>query len=121
MLGARINQSAKSITRSKFIELEYLSNKVKSKAIIKYALSKILGEHHNGLDINHSALTIEHLIPESFIKIGVGSDSVANIGNLILLDNNTNSNKLKDRLPEDKIAILKSNGYPLDVNFISRF
>ncbi|HGE6007995.1 TPA: DUF262 domain-containing protein, partial [Vibrio cholerae] len=52
----------------KFLELNYLSNKTRSKNVIKYSLCKLLGSQSNGLDINHVNLTIEHLIPESYIK-----------------------------------------------------
>nr|WP_319557080.1 DUF262 domain-containing protein [uncultured Vibrio sp.] len=102
----------------KFLELNYLSNRTKSKNIIKYSLCKLLGSQANGLDINHSNLTIEHLIPESRAKKGVGSEIIGSIGNLLLTDASTNGHKLKDKDTSDKIALLEAAGYPLDVNFI---
>ena len=102
----------------KFIELSYLSNRTKSKKIIKYVLSKLLGDNSNGLDINHESLTIEHLIPEANIKLGVNQDLIGNIGNLILTDANTNGHKLKDKNAIDKIKILDDNNYPLTFSFI---
>lgn len=97
----------------KFCELEYLSNTTKYKNIIKYALSLVYGNTICGLDIDHNSLTIEHIIPESAIKNGVSASSVANIGNLILVDEKTNSNDLRDKLPIEKIKSLKNCGHPL--------
>lgn len=97
----------------KFCELEYLSNVTKYKNIVKYALGLLYGNTVCGLDIDHDSLTIEHLIPESAIKNGVSASSVANIGNLILVDEKTNSNTLRDKSPIEKIRSLKNQGYPL--------
>ncbi|CAM2895520.1 MULTISPECIES: DUF262 domain-containing protein [Shewanella] len=102
----------------KFMELNYLSNKTRNKTIIKYALCKILGDNHGGLDIDHDNLTIEHLTPESKIKYGASQDSVGCIGNLILTDQNTNGSILSDKAPEIKISHLKSSGYPVTQNFL---
>ncbi|ENY3837105.1 DUF262 domain-containing protein [Vibrio vulnificus] len=102
----------------KFLDLNYLSNRTKSKNIIKYSLGKLLGSQANGLDINHSNLTIEHLIPESRVKQGVSSEIIGSIGNLLLTDAGTNGHKLKDKETSDKIALLEAAGYPLDANFI---
>ncbi|WP_306603086.1 DUF262 domain-containing protein [Azonexus sp.] len=99
----------------KFCEFEYLSNITKYKNVIKYALSLLYGNTICGLDINHDSLTIEHLIPESSIKNGVSASIVANIGNLILVDEKTNSNDLRDKSPVEKIKNLKSCGYPLEL------
>lgn len=102
----------------KFLELTYLSNRTKSKSIIKYALRRLVGNNTNGLDINHENLTIEHLIPEAKIKTGTDSDIIGSIGNLILTDSSTNSHRLKDKDPVEKIAILKQAGYPLSKFFL---
>ena len=102
----------------KFLELNYLSKKTKSKTIIKYALCRLLGKNSNGLDINHSNLTIEHLLPEANIKNGGDPDVVGSIGNLILTDANTNGHMLKDKAPSEKIKILIENGYPLEQNYL---
>lgn len=104
----------------KFLELNYLSNKTKSKNVIKYSLCKLLGSRSNGLEINHSSLTIEHLIPESYSKRGIELDLIGNIGNLVLTDANTNAQTLKDNEPKDKLALLKSSGYPLEPNFLDQ-
>lgn len=102
----------------RFLDLNYLSNKTKSKKVIKYSLCKLLGSQSNGLDINHINLTIEHIIPESLIKSGSDPLIIGSVGNLLLTDASTNGHKLKDNFPADKVAILNENGYPLEMNFI---
>lgn len=102
----------------KFLDLNYLSNKTKSKTIIKYALCRLLGKNSNGLDINHSNLTIEHLLPEAKIKTGEDPDVIGSIGNLVLTDANTNGHMLKDKNSLEKIKILTENGYPLEQNYL---
>ncbi len=102
----------------KFLDLDYLSNKTKSKNVIKYSLCKLLGTQSNGLDINHSNLTIEHIIPEAMMKSGSDPFIIGNVGNLLLTDASTNGHKLKDNLPTEKISILSKTGYPLEANFI---
>lgn len=102
----------------KFLELNYLSNKTRSKSIIKYALCRLLGGKSNGLNINHGHLTVEHLIPEAKIKNGVDPDVVGNVGNLILTDEVTNGHVLKDKDPLIKLKLLGDNGYPLVLNYL---
>lgn len=96
-----------------FAELNYLSNKTRNKSIIKYVLSKQLGEAISGLNINHHLLTIEHYIPESSLKSGGVANIVGGIGNLLLIDEATNNNTLKNSPAEVKYKILKDNNYPL--------
>lgn len=102
-----------------FIELNYLSNKTRSKNTIKYILSKQLGDAISCLNINHKLLTIEHYIPESAIKSGTPPEVVGCIGNLLLIDESTNNNVLKDASTEEKYKILVEKGYPLKQTYIS--
>ncbi|MFZ6772430.1 DUF262 domain-containing protein [Undibacterium sp. SXout7W] len=97
----------------KFLTLTYLANRTKHKNVIKYSLSRQLGEQINGLKINLDNLTIEHLLPESFIKKGTSEDVVGNIGNLLLVESKTNSDRLKDKEPSEKIKFLKEINYPV--------
>ena len=102
-----------------FIELTYLSNKTRSKNAIKYILSKQLGDAISCLNINHKLLTIEHYIPESAIKSGTPPEIVGCIGNLLLIDESTNNNILKDSSIESKYKTLVEKGYPLKQTYIS--
>ena len=102
----------------KFLELNYLSNKTRNKSVIKYALRRLVGNNSNGLDINHDNLTIEHLIPESRIKLDLEDDIIGSIGNLILTDSNTNGHRLKDKTITEKITLLTQTGFPLTKFFL---
>lgn len=96
----------------KFSELEYSSSKTKNKAIVKYTLSKLLPQNSNGLTIDLENLTIEHLLSQCTLS----SDSeayVASIGNLILLDQKTNSEVVTNKTPTEKFKILSEKSYPL--------
>ena len=102
----------------KFSELEYSSKKTKHKAIVKYTLSKLLESDNSGLTIDYENLTIEHILSESELKRDFDA-KVASIGNLILLDQKTNSEELADKKPEEKIKILAQKKYPLNQVFIT--
>ncbi|EQA8865865.1 TPA: DUF262 domain-containing protein [Citrobacter braakii] len=101
-----------------FTELNYLSNKTRSKGVIKYILSKQLGDAISCLNINHHLLTIEHYIPESAIKSGISGDIIGGIGNLLLIDEVTNNNILKNSAIEEKYKILRGSNYPLEKTYI---
>ncbi|WP_426505140.1 DUF262 domain-containing protein [Serratia proteamaculans] len=101
-----------------FSELNYLSNKTRSKGIIKYILSKQLGDAISCLNINHNLLTLEHYIPESTMKSGVSGEIIGSIGNLLLVDETTNNNILKNSTIEIKYNILKQSNYPLEQTYI---
>ncbi|ESS57855.1 hypothetical protein EDP2_1683 [Enterobacter cloacae S611] len=101
-----------------FAELNYLSNKTRNKSIIKYILSKQLGDAISCLNIDHHLLTIEHYIPESNIKSGVSGDIIGSIGNLLLIDEVTNNNVLKNSPIQEKYSILNKSGYPLNQTYI---
>ena len=98
----------------KFSELQYLSNITKFKSIIRYTLNNMLPTAENGLDINLNNMTIEHIIPQSFIGNGFEEEAVASIGNLILTSEDVNSNMLANKSPVEKIKLLKSISYPLE-------
>ena len=102
-----------------FAELNYLSNKTRSKGVIKYILSKQLGDAISCLNINHHLLTIEHYIPESAMKSGVSGDIIGTVGNLLLIDEATNNNRLRNSPIEVKYNILKESGYPLEQTYIA--
>lgn len=102
----------------KFSELCYLSNKTKHKVAIRYALSKLIPTNGNALPVDYNNLTIEHLIPQTKIKDGLSEDLVGRIGNLVLVDKETNSVELGSKSPDDKLKILDGMGFPLSTNFI---
>ena len=101
----------------KFLELSFKKNKTKDKNIIKYCLSKLMPNNINCLDVNFDNLSIEHIIPQASTEYN--SDVIGNIGNLILVDQKTNSERLKDKTSKEKFSILKENGYPLEEALIN--
>lgn len=101
----------------KFSDLEYSSQKTKLKAIVKYTLSQLLPSDNAALPIDYNRLTIEHILSESALKSDDGLD-VQSIGNLILLDQKTNSEELADKKPLDKFQILNQKQYPFTGTFI---
>jgi len=101
-----------------FESLVFTSSKTRNKKIIQYILSKMQGAHSNGLVINYQSMTIEHIFPQSKVDNHVNEKIVGKIGNLILLDPETNNVQLANKKFDEKIAYLKGINYPLD-SFLS--
>ncbi|WP_086481599.1 DUF262 domain-containing protein [Oceanospirillum sanctuarii] len=97
----------------KFKEMQYGNKKTKDKKIVKYTLDLLTPKNNAGLTIDSNSLTIEHLHPQSKPTTDINEESIYNIGNLILLDNKTNSNDLEDKTVKEKISILKGLNFPL--------
>ena len=82
------------------------------KALIQYILKRIAlfeGQPYIG---DTDDLTIEHLLPQSKVKTGTPEEVVGQIGNLILVDGETNG-KLSDNDFSAKKKILLDRGYKL--------
>lgn len=100
-----------------FENLTYTSTKTRNKNIIKYSLGKLLGNCSNGLSIDLTAMTLEHIMPEEQFKTGYLEEDIGKVGNLILVDRKTNNEELANLSFEEKIKILQDKKYPLD-NYI---
>jgi len=98
-----------------FMDLIYTRSKQRNKRIVQYILGKLMGENINGLPVDYNSASIEHILPESKGDVAI----VGNIGNLILVDKETNSEKLKDLDFMKKIEILKNKKYPIDSCLLS--
>jgi uncharacterized protein with ParB-like and HNH nuclease domain len=97
-----------------FMSLIYTTNKQRQKKLIQYILEKLMGQNANALPIDYTSVSIEHLLPQS-----KGDEAiVGNIGNLILVDQKTNSEELRNFDFIRKIEILKHKKHPLD-DFLS--
>ncbi len=101
---------------SKFVQISYSSktkgmdNKQKRKnAITKYAIYKIeeILSENNHLGFDTISAAIEHIIPESSDK---DREYVLNVGNLIILESNLNS-ECDDFKFEEKISVYKKSNY----------
>lgn len=93
-----------------FMDLIYTKNKQRDKKLIQYILENLMGKNSNGLPIDYSSASIEHLLPQSKGEEAI----IGSIGNLILVDKITNNEDLKNFDFTKKIEILKEKQYPLD-------
>lgn len=101
---------------SKFVQISYSSktkvmdNKQKRRnAITKYAIYKIeeILSENNHLGFDTLSATIEHIIPESS---DTDREYVLNVGNLIILESNLNS-ECNNLNFEEKISVYKKSNY----------
>lgn len=97
-----------------FSSLAFTKNRTRHKKIIQYILSRFMGKNVNGLPIDYKYISIEHLLPQS----KGDEEIVGSIGNLILIDKETNNVDLKDFDFVQKIKILQSKSYPIDADLL---
>ncbi len=90
-----------------FLELGYSSQLTKQKSLVRYILLRIYQAKSTGLPIDPEQVTIEHLAPEKPARgSGLPEETVASIGNLILVNQSLN-NKLANKDLGEKVKILK--------------
>lgn len=97
-----------------FSSLNYLSNRTRDKAFIRYSLEKLLNDNSSALAIDKENLTLEHIIPEKKIKTGSDESLIGSIGNIILVDQKTNAEELAAKDPDKKIQILAEKNFPFE-------
>ncbi len=91
-----------------FLELKFSNQFPKQRNLIRYILLKIYQAKSIGLPIDPEQATIEHLVPQSATKnANLTPESIASIGNLILVDKKLND-KLADKDFAEKVKILNS-------------
>lgn len=100
----------------KFMELMFTKSRSKDRNVIKYCLSRLMPNTSACLDINYDSLTIEHLISQSDSNRDI--EEIGSIGNLLLVDQVTNSEVLKNKVITEKLIHLKAENYPLEQSFI---
>ena len=96
-----------------FKTLVFTNGYTKQKKIIQYALAKI-DEYYNknGVSINYDAMTLEHILPQNPTnKIKNHDDFYGTIGNLILIDEKTNTVLANKPFAAKKIVLQKSSIY----------
>lgn len=103
---------AKDIFVSKFKQLSY--SNARQRDVIRYTLWKLDKAKNPALDIDRSAASIEHLLPQSS-----NSASVHSIGNLILVPVKFNGEVLGSKPLEEKKKLLTQGGYPLAKDILS--
>jgi uncharacterized protein with ParB-like and HNH nuclease domain len=95
----------------------YLDKNTKDKKLVRYILiqlDKILNSNH-GRTIDYEKMTIEHIISQASSPL---EKHIGMIGNLILVDNDTQK-KLGIKTLEKKISILNKNGFNKNSFFLS--
>jgi uncharacterized protein with ParB-like and HNH nuclease domain len=91
-----------------FLELKFSTQYPKQRNLVRYVLLKIYQAKSIGLPIDPEQATIEHLVPQSAAKsANLSHESVASIGNLILVDKKLNE-KLADKDFAEKVKILNA-------------
>lgn len=98
-----------------FRTLKFTNGYTKQKRIIQYTLSKFDNHFNsNGVSINYDLMTLEHILPQNPSTKAVNHDSyIGQIGNLILIDEQTN-NALGTKSFVDKKVILQKANIHLD-------
>lgn len=95
-----------------FEQIMHTKRHASQKALVKYILKKI-ALHEGQLHIGETDdLTIEHLVPQSSVEAGFEESTVGQIGNLLLVDSETNRLLSTNDFSKKK-AILADRGYVL--------
>jgi hypothetical protein len=107
-LVAKLRIPSEEVFVASFTELGYSTTASKQKRLIKYVLEKHYSHHRSGVAPDFEQMTIEHLLPEAAVKrSGTAAGEIANIGNLILVDEGLNRT-LDDKPFEEKKSILQT-------------
>ncbi|EDL50345.1 hypothetical protein ED21_27778 [Erythrobacter sp. SD-21] len=95
-----------------FEQIFYTKTKSAKKALVRYILLKLAKHEGHQFQGETDDLTIEHLVPQAAIGAGYSEEEVGQLGNLILIDSETNGMLSSNRFA-DKKRILESRGYRL--------
>jgi uncharacterized protein with ParB-like and HNH nuclease domain len=96
-----------------FSEILYTDRITKARGLVKYILTAFHKETEKTQTVDYSAMTIEHLVPQSRIgKDGFTEQVVGQLGNLILVSAPAND-KLANKPFVDKKKILADARFPL--------
>lgn len=96
-----------------FAGLEFLATNTKEKGLVQYLLQRLDMYMRKGAPIDYSKMTIEHIAPENPPPGIVASPQAGRLGNLLLLDEETN-NKVANKAFLEKKAAYKAVHVPLD-------
>jgi hypothetical protein len=96
-----------------FSQLEFLSTNTKQKALVQYLLQRLDQHQRKSAPVDYAKMSIEHIAPENPAAGAATATSVGRVGNLILLDEKTNS-KVGNKSFSTKKALYKSAPTPID-------
>lgn len=96
-----------------FMAIGFTNDFTKQKKLVQYILARIDEWSSKGVHIDYERMSIEHIASQNPGKAGVSAKSVGMIGNLILVDAETNG-KLANKDFAAKLKILSSTHVYLD-------
>lgn len=96
-----------------FKTIKFTDDYTKQKRIIQYTLSKVDKFYNkNGVVINYDLMTIEHILPQNpSVKSLTHDAHMGLLGNLILIDEQTNTALANKPFKEKKVILENSNIY----------
>lgn len=89
-LIAKLKIPSEDVFVASFLELAYSSTATKQKRLVQYVLEREYAANCTGAVPDFSRMTIEHVLPESSVSDAIGAKTIANIGNLIFIDEDLN-------------------------------
>lgn len=102
---------AKEVFVSKFKQLSYAN--ARQRDVLRYTLWKIEKARNAALEVDRSAGTLEHLLPQAS-----GLPIAHSIGNLLLVPRKFNGEVLGNKGVEEKVKLLQASGFPLEPEMI---
>lgn len=108
----RIREVATSEFDAGFEQIAYTKNHSNQKSLVQYILKKVALHERQPFLGETDDLTIEHLLPQSSDKDDARKNIIGQLGNLILVDRDTNI-KLSNKKYAEKKKILADRGYKL--------
>ncbi len=95
-----------------FEQIIYTKNHSSQKSLVQYILKNVARQEEHTFIGDTEDLTIEHLLSQADSKKGVSEHVIGQIGNLLLVDSETNE-KLSTKNFEEKKQILTDRGYKI--------
>ena len=92
-----------------FLEVFYSDEFTKRKPLVRYILAKINSHHVDGLTIDYSQMTIEHIASQNPSESKLGQQPIASLGNLLLIDHELNRKLGNKEFSKKKQLLRKSD------------
>jgi len=95
-----------------FEQIIHTKNNSSQKSLVQYILRKVAIHESQPFIGETDDLTIEHLLPQSSVKVGENERLIGQLGNLVLVDSKTNEMLSTNDFKHKKV-ILKDRGYKI--------
>lgn len=97
-----------------FVELRYSEEATKQGPLVRYILRRIDEAQRKGAPVDYDRMSIEHIAPQNPpAHSGLSAESVASIGNLILVPEKLNTS-LANKTFKKKRALMKKEKVPME-------